>query len=261
MVLKRKTNTHSVCIDAKKTTGPKKQPTKVDLLQELKDMKRLNNTLELDNTKNLEVIKILQEKVLLLETKTKTSLSETGVKELQNKGTQTELDRPIFCYECDFPAEDYHDLGEHMMEFHAFTCKTCDDYFESKEDLDEHESKHAVNIDMSRLSCNFCENTFGTIRDLMSHKKLEHSDKVSICRDFTNGACHFGDENCWFNHSKTEGTTTYKCRSCDNEFVSHADCLKHRKQEHSLLVPSCRNEAKGACKFGSITCWFRHKDI
>ena len=139
MVLKRKTSAHVVCIDTKKTAAPKRQPTKADLLQELKDMKKLNDTLELENVKNLKVIKILEKKNLFLEINRK---SESSVKELKDDGTQTELDRPIFCYECDFPAEDYHDLGEHMMEFHAFACKTCAESFDDQEGLDEHEQKH-----------------------------------------------------------------------------------------------------------------------
>ena len=132
MVLKRKTSAHVVCIDTKKTAAPKRQPTKADLLQELKDMKKLNDTLELENVKNLKVIKILEKKNLFLEINRK---SESSVKELKDDGTQTELDRPIFCYECDFPAEDYHDLGEHMMEFHAFACKTCAESFMTKKVL------------------------------------------------------------------------------------------------------------------------------
>ena len=54
MVVKRKTSAHVVCIDTKKITAPKRQPTKADLLQELKAMQKLNNTLKLENVKNLE---------------------------------------------------------------------------------------------------------------------------------------------------------------------------------------------------------------
>ena len=59
------------------------------------------------------------------------------VKESRYVGTQTELERPIFCYECDF-----HTLGEHMMESHAFTCRTCGDKFDDQEGVDEHEPNH-----------------------------------------------------------------------------------------------------------------------
>ena len=34
---------------------------------------------------------------------------------------QTESDDIIFCYEFDFPADYYNELGEHMIVFHAET--------------------------------------------------------------------------------------------------------------------------------------------
>ena len=150
------------------------------------------------------------------------------------------------------------------MEFHAFVCKTCCENFESKESLDEHEPKHAMNgeKEMGRLKCNFCENYFNAMKELMSHKKNIHGDKVSICRYFANGTCTFGDQNCWFSHSEKidiKERSTFKCSSCEKEFKSHADCLKHRKQEHTNLVPFCNNEEKGTCNYGSLNCWFRHQ--
>ena len=274
MVLKRKQSNHGVCIVPKKIILPKKAPTKADLSEELKLIKQLNEAMEEDiqnsdktiailekkELKNLETIKILQEKVFALEKNKKSSLSDT---ELKSEGTQTELEVPIFCYECDFPAEDYHDLGEHMMEFHAFVCKTCGENFESKESLEEHEPTHALNeeTEIGRLKCNFCENSFYAMRELMSHKKDIHGDKVSACRDFANGTCNFGDKYCWFSHSEKidkQEVPSFNCRSCEKEFKSQADCLKHRKEEHTNLVPFCRNEEKGTCNFGSMVCWFRH---
>ena len=151
MVLKRKQpSNHGVCIVPKKVNLPKKAPTKADLSEEIKLIKQLNDAMEeeiqnSDKTiailekkeqKNLDTIKVLQEKVSALEKNQKSSLTDT---ESISEGTQTELEIPIFGYKYDFPAEDYHDLGEHMMEFHAFVCKTCCENFESKESVDEHE--------------------------------------------------------------------------------------------------------------------------
>ena len=36
MVLKRKSSVHATCIDPKKTSGPKKAPTKADIQEDLK---------------------------------------------------------------------------------------------------------------------------------------------------------------------------------------------------------------------------------
>ena len=50
----------------------------------------------------------------------------------------------------------------------------------------------------------------------------------------------------------------FKCTSCEKEFRSLPDCLRHRKQDHNQLVPPCRNETNGSCKFGNKRCWFKH---
>ena len=87
MVLKRKQSAHSVCIIPKKTTLPKKAPTKQDLCEELKLIKKLNDameeeikTLEEKDETNLEVIKNLdcrlgeQEKTSFTFTETQTEV-------------------------------------------------------------------------------------------------------------------------------------------------------------------------------------------
>ena len=88
----------------------------------------MNNALEDEIKKKDEAIEILENKVVDLEN------LQTSKKVSQIKETQTELDRPIFCYECDFPAEDYHDLGEHMMEFHLPSCHICNEVLETQKE-------------------------------------------------------------------------------------------------------------------------------
>ena len=74
----------------------------------------------------------------------------------------------------------------------------------------------------------------------MHHKKIEHSEKVATCWNFSTGKCDYADEECWFNHSSTQ---------------------KHRKKEHKDLVVPCRNMLKGTCKFGKSKCWFNHDNL
>ena len=63
------------------------------------------------------------------------------------------------CNECEYPANDIWELGEHIYEFH--TIKT-----------------------FGKFVCHFCDERFGGKGDLMLHRKKEHITKVSICRDF-----------------------------------------------------------------------------
>ena len=69
MVLKRRQNSHLVCIDPKKKNTPSKAQTKADLLQELKTLKSLNDAPEDENRKNMVIIKDLKEKVCILQKK------------------------------------------------------------------------------------------------------------------------------------------------------------------------------------------------
>ena len=76
--------------------------------------------------------------------------------------------------------------------------------------------------------------------DLMTHKQKVRTEKVSICWQFATGSCDFGEEYCLFSHCQSRQnreTVMFKCNSCDREFQFRSDFLKHRKQEHTHLVP------------------------
>ena len=55
-------------------------------------------------------------------------------------------------------------------------------------------------------------------------------------------------------------SANFKCRSCEKVFKAQSECLKHRKQEHSNLVPLRKNETNGTCTFGNINCWVIHEN-
>ena len=56
-------------------------------------------------------------------------------------------------------------------------------------------------------TCNICENIFGTRFDFMHHRKKEHSETVSKCRD-DYGTCQFGSTKCWFKHDEHQAINT-----------------------------------------------------
>ena len=136
MIGKRKLNTHTFCIDQKKNAiTPKKPPTKAEISNELKVIKKLNIALEEENKKYVDKIKGLEEKVKALE-KQNISSKVTIEKNYATNYCQTESEGIVFYYECEFPADDYHDLGEHMLEFHFVgNCEVCDESFTTKEKL------------------------------------------------------------------------------------------------------------------------------
>ena len=96
------------------------------------------------------------------------------------------------------------------------------------------------------------------------HKKGKHIENVAACWNFTVGNCDFRDDFCWFSHSKqlktSEKTELSKCHICGQVFKTLNALQQHKKREHVLTVPPCRNSMKGSCWYGADKCWFRHAD-
>ena len=89
MVVKRKISAHAVCIEPKKTNGPKKPPTKADLQQDLKLTKdNLKMTKEL-NDALLEEVKENEEKMEVLENKDKKNQGIIALLEARVKSLET----------------------------------------------------------------------------------------------------------------------------------------------------------------------------
>ena len=139
----------------------------------------------------------------------------------------------LWCIECEYPAEDLYDLGEHMYEVHA-------------ED----------NVEYT-ISCHYCGNFFKTKSDLMIHNKNTHVEKIQPCRNYLEGRCAFSDINCWFSHEvNSQSTQVYTCSICKKTFKIRSDLMQHRKQEHRETISQCRND--GNCKFAN--CWYLHSE-
>ena len=222
MVWKRK---HVACIDPKKTNVHKKAPTKGDLMEEMKLVKQLNIAIA------EEIIAILEKnerKLLDTIEKLESNTEKLYEKESKTDGTQTSAENDdsvlICCNLCIYTATCEEQLTWHMGEDHDketnyfdtdFPCDICGKWRRSGEDLAHHLKKHEVcttapTVPPKSIQCNFCTEMFLSIRDLMVHKKKEHVDKVSSCRNHTNGTCDFGDLQCWFSHANQTSSMTFK---------------------------------------------------
>ena len=251
MVLKRKISAHAVCIDPKKTSGPKKAPTKADiqedlkmtknnlkmtkelndaLLEEVKENEVKMEALEVRNKKKDNIIALLEERVKSLEEKnpeSKTCKAQT----FSHTGSQTEDEDILFCQVCEYPADDLYSLGEHVGEFHSekevedIGCDFCSDSFPSQEILTEHESKKHRDEALRpkqeqpklfrkkfKFACKFCEEGFEINSELMKHNKTKHTENVSVCWNFVAGFCQYEDSFCWFAHEKAK-VNTNQCNS------------------------------------------------
>ena len=145
MVLKRKISAHAVCIDQKKTNGPKKPLTKAEiqedlkmtksnlkmtkelndaLLEEVKENEAKLEALEKRNKKNDNIISLLEERVKYLENKTNKS-EETEAKktvdvEKNSIESQTESEyQDYHCQNCIYVASCIDELDWHIENAHA----------------------------------------------------------------------------------------------------------------------------------------------
>ena len=112
------------------------------------------------------------------------------------------------------------------------------------------------------IQCYDCSETFQTRRDLMTHRKVTHKEKVNLCKKFIARLyCIFGSEACWYVHKEREVKiigTEFECNQCRKVFRALPDLMRHNKQEHNENIASCYKEASGNCMFGPKSCWFSH---
>ena len=143
------------------------------------------------------------------------------------------------CNECEYPAEDIYDLGEHMYEIHTMENEGITD----------------------QIACYYCDDSFTTKKDLMKHRKEAHEEKISPCSFFLEGKCVHGNQ-CWYSHENDPSKLVpeYRCQHCEIVFRFRFEFMQHRKQHHLETVPICRDTLSGTCQFGTVKCWFIHDE-
>ena len=219
-----------------KTSKVKKVDTEAEaenIHSQFKILQQQHEALKVENIKNLEVIDMLEETIKLMEKRDSSPKAQQKSVTVQTEPEDTDIMR---CNECEYPAEDIYDLGEHMYEFHAL----------------ENEGN---------IACHYCGERFETKGNLMMHRKSAHIDKVNNCTYFSEGNCDFGDR-CWYNHSRdrSDSDKTFKCSFCEQIFKTKSDFMSHRKTAHAKKIPICKNSMNGFCQFGRKHCWFNHDE-
>ena len=202
----------------------KKALKKNEIIQQLEELQLKYLELEKENISLLKKMDSLKNKEM------------ASTSEKISVGVQTILfeEDIIRCKECEYPAEDIYDLGEHMHEFHGENTKEA-------------------------LDCHYCDEIFQTKKDLMVHRKRDHPEKVNTCYYFLQGICNFG-EDCWYNHKKEDLELKIQCNLCDSTLRSKPDLMQHRKKQHRESVKHCRDDKSGNCRFDEKKCWFIHTE-
>ena len=171
----------------------------------------------------------------------------------------TESQGARYCVICDYEAEDMYDLEAHHWSEHEEVDEVDHTRRKSSETFLAYQKPK---YEQRSIGCNLCDDKFETRDNLMKHKKINHNEKVAACWNFSSGYCEFGEETCWFNHSKdiTSKPAEFKCNLCGKDFLARPSFLEHRKNEHKQVVKKCNNASNGKCRFGSQKCWFLHEN-
>ena len=108
-----------------------KKSTETELNSQLRTLQQKNSDLLEENMQHKQKISMLERKLELKDTVPKPEKTSISV--------QTEDMNRMFCVECEYPAEDLFDLGEHMYEVHAelndeysIACHYCGIFFQNQ---------------------------------------------------------------------------------------------------------------------------------
>ena len=168
-VVKRKNNSHKTKPEpARKALKKNELLVQFNVLEEKYEaLEKEHSALLQQHQKDLEAMSMLEETVQLLE-------RASPEAETRTIDAQTDDLERMWCNECEYPAEDIYDLGEHMYEVHA-----------------------EENTDYG-ISCHYCRNFFPSKSDMMLHSKRAHPEKLQPCRNFAEGKCDYTSTDCWF---------------------------------------------------------------
>ena len=95
--------------------------------------------------------------------------------------------------------EEHEELKLEYTESLHIDHEKCDYVGEGEYDLDAHVFSEECE---QHFTCYHCGRNFQTNADLMIHRKIEHEQKVQLCRNFSGGGCDFKDEDCTFNFTR-----------------------------------------------------------
>ena len=112
------------------------------------------------------------------------------------------------CFTCNKEFSSYWLLMNHRKADHP-SVKKCR-YFlngECKFNAETCWYKHEVNLkpevrkELVKFPCKECDKCFEHRSQLMKHKKENHLERISKCREFLQGNCNLDEDSCWFGHN------------------------------------------------------------
>ena len=85
-----------------------------------------------------------------------------------------------------------------------FNCHDCSFQGQNSKELRAHSKATDHSCDDLREVCHSCDSIFNSYKDLMNHRRVDHSQSRKECRYFKEGTCKFDHNNCWYKHSTSD---------------------------------------------------------
>ena len=160
------------------------------------------------------------------------------------KESQTETSEYLSCTKCMYQDKSEEELKMHIKKEHSadtniknYACNVCGERFEVRWHLMAHKKNaHPLSLKtctfflqgtcafgdecwfrhtqtgqgsslpqtLKEFKCGLCGKLFERKKVFMEHRKSEHIENVSVCKENKNGACVHGSQECWFKHQSEE---------------------------------------------------------
>jgi hypothetical protein len=142
--------------------------------------------------------------------------------------------RKKFTFTCKFCEEDFDlksELMKHSKMEHTKSLSVCWNFVAGCCDYEEsfcwfaHE-KNKVNMMCTYSKCNIYDLTLKSRPEYLKHRKQFHIDIVPECKNKMNGACQYGNTNCWFK---------YKIEKYNTKEQNESDKIEHNKVVEKLF--------------------------
>ena len=215
-----------------------KRNVQVPVSVQLKSLREAHDALIKENNDNLKVIENLKIQVALLVHRSQSSKKETqesketqtnfvtnetgsddkfpctlcnfqcGSEELLNMHKKTEHGNKTkhFCNVCGKSFHAWQQLMIHKKEKHPTSMKVCKYFlkgycaFGEEDCWFRHDQTEQTSQTLKELKCSLCGKLFNDKKEFMKHRKSDHLNNVSECKDNENGWCRFSGKECWFKH-------------------------------------------------------------
>ena len=118
-------------------------------------------------------------------------------------------------YSCNICGKRNVDKGQlmvHRKSRHSKSIKTCSYFLKGICDFPDNVCwfSHNPNVNttkpqtLKQFNCNMCGCIFKNKSEFMKHRKIEHPNNISPCRDFNSGYCRLDAKTCWYTHDDKE---------------------------------------------------------